>query len=62
MSVGRKSSKIYIPHTEDKACNIVGILEQLDADSDAHGRPIALVQLNSSPIAAWVEAEHVFSF
>lgn len=46
MSVGRKSSKIYVPHTEDEGCNIAGILEQLDADGDTHGRPIALVQSN----------------
>ena len=48
MSAGRKTSKIYIPHTEDEGCNIVGILEQLDADSNTRGRPIALVQSSSS--------------
>jgi len=50
MSSGRKSSKIYIPHTEDEGCNIAGILEQLDADGDTHARPIALVQSSSSLI------------
>lgn len=50
MSGGRKSSKIYIPHTEDEGCNIVGILEQLDADDDTQGRPIALVQSSPSAI------------
>jgi len=35
-------SKIYIPHTEDEGCNIVGIQEQLDASSNTQGRPIAL--------------------
>ena len=44
MSGGRKSSKIYIPHTEDEGCNIVGILEQLDTDGDTQGRSIALVR------------------
>jgi len=51
MSGGRKSSKVYIPHTEDEGCNIVGILEQLDADGDTQGRPIALVQSSSSLVA-----------
>jgi len=50
MSAGRKSSKIYIPHTEDEGCNIAGILEQLEAVGDTHGRPIALVQSNPSLI------------
>jgi len=43
MNGSRKSSKISIPHTEVEGCNIVGILEQLDADGDTRGRPIALV-------------------
>ncbi|KAF9648272.1 ectomycorrhiza-regulated esterase [Thelephora ganbajun] len=43
MSGDRKSSKIYIPHTKDEGCNIVGILEQLDPDGDTRGRPIALL-------------------
>lgn len=41
MSGGRKSTKIYIPHTEEEGCNVVGILEQLDPDN-TRGRPIAL--------------------
>ena len=44
MRDGRKSSKIYIPHSQDEGCNIVGILEQLDAGGDTRGRPIALVR------------------
>ena len=47
MSDDRKSSKIYIPHTGDEGCNIVGILEQLEAGGDTQGRPIALVRLSS---------------
>ena len=48
MNSDRKSSKIYVPHTEVEGCNIVGILEQLDGDGDTRGRPIALVQSSSS--------------
>jgi hypothetical protein len=47
MNGGRKSSKVYIPHTEDAGCNIAGILEQFDAGGDTQGRPIALVQSGS---------------
>ena len=49
MSDGRKSSKLYIPHTEDEGCNIVGVLEQLGGGGggDTQGRPIALVRSSS---------------
>ena len=54
MSDDRKPSKIYIPHTEDEGCNIVGILEQLDASGDTRGRPIALVKSSSHLLPGFV--------
>jgi len=61
MGGSRKSSKIYIPHTVDEGCNIVGILEQLGSDGDTQGRPIALVQ-SSSPLFVWEGTERAFAF
>ena len=60
MNGNRKSSKIFIPHTEVEGCNIVGILEQLDADDDTRGRPIAFVQ-SSFSLTVWVETECTFA-
>ena len=61
MSAGRKSSKIYIPHTEDEDCNIAGILEQLETEGNTHGRPIALVQSNPSLVVS-VGPEYAITF
>ena len=59
MSDDRKPSKIYIPHTKDEGCNIVGILEQVYAGSDTQDKPIALVRLGSHFLSGYGDSVYL---
>lgn len=48
MAVDRISTKLFIQHSTDVDCKIVGILEQLAPGGSTHGRKIALVRVSST--------------